>query len=139
MLIASGLPKSLWPEAVRTATYLLNHTTNSNCVGSTPYELWFDKKSYLGHIRIFETECFVQIPKQTGRKKWGPKARKAHLVGFEPIQNFRLYDPENGKIFMSCDVKFNEQPDKYVIQDESSDGENVEKSDDDENGELTIV
>lgn len=120
MLIASGLPKSMWTEAVRTATYLLNRTTNSNCVGTTPYEKWFDRKPYLGHIKIFGTECFVQIPKQTGRKKWDPKAKKAHLVGFEPTsKNFRLYDPESNRVFMSCNVKFNEKADKYVIQDES--------------------
>lgn len=105
MLISSGLPKYLWPEAVRTATYLLNRSTNTNCVGSTPYEGWFDVKPDLSHIKIFGTECFVQIPKQTGRKKWDPKAKKVFLVGFEPTaKNFRLFDSVNRKVFISCDV-----------------------------------
>lgn len=110
MLIASGLPK-------RTATYLLNRTTNSRCPGSTPYEKWFDRKPYLDHIKIFGTECFVQIPKQNGRKKWGPKAKKVFLVGFEhTIKNFRLYDPQNRRVHMSCDVRFNEkQPEENVF------------------------
>lgn len=105
MLIASGLPKFLWPEAVRTATYLLNRATNSRCIGTTPYERWFDRKLYLGHIKIFGTECFVQIPKQKGRKKWDPKAKKVHFVGFEPtIKNFGFYDPENQRIFPYVDI-----------------------------------
>ena len=120
MLIASDLSKSLWSEAVRTAVYLLNRTTNSSCDGSTPYEKWFGRKPYLGHVKIFGTECFVQIPKQIGRKKWDPKAKKVHLVGYEPtIKNYRLYDPSSGKILISCDVRFNEkQIRRYVIQDE---------------------
>uniref|UniRef100_A0A1Y1M571 Integrase catalytic domain-containing protein n=1 Tax=Photinus pyralis TaxID=7054 RepID=A0A1Y1M571_PHOPY len=115
MLIASGLPKFLWPEAVRTATYLLNRTTNSNCIGTTPYEKWFGVKPYLGHVNIFGTECFVQIPKQTGRKKWDPKAKKVMLLGYEPTnKNFRLYDPLSKKVFISCDVRFKGDTPKMI-------------------------
>ncbi|KAK9720218.1 hypothetical protein QE152_g22188 [Popillia japonica] len=123
MLIGSGLPKTLWPEAVRTATYLLNRSTNSTCVGSTPYEKWFGLKPDLSHVKIFGSDCFVQVPKQTGRKKWDEKARKVFLVGFEPTsKNFRLYDANNQKVFISCNVKFNEtQADMCVIQDEVED------------------
>ncbi|KAK9703929.1 hypothetical protein QE152_g29003 [Popillia japonica] len=123
MLIGSGLPKTLWPEALRTATYLLNRSTNSTCVGSTPYEKWFGLKPDLSHVKIFGSDCFVQVPKQTGRKKWDEKARKVFLVGFEPTsKNFRLYDANNQKVFISCNVKFNEtQADMCVIQDEVED------------------
>lgn len=123
MLIASGLPKFLWPEAVRTAVYLLNRSTNSNCIGSTPYEMWFGSKPNLSHIKIFGTECFVLIPKQTGRKKWDPKAKKVFLVGYESTnKNFRLYYPETKKVFISSDVRFNELDSKtFVIQDDYED------------------
>lgn len=51
------------------------------------------------------------------RKKWDAKARKVHLVGFEPTsKNFRLYDDESKKVFISCDVKFNED----VVQNENA-------------------
>lgn len=116
MLIASGLEKCLWPEAVRTAVYMLNRSTNSKRVDSTPYQEWFGKKPELGHIRIFGTECFVQIPKQIGRKKWDPKAKKVFLVGFEPTsKNFRLYDPNNKKIIISCNVRFNEKEKRIMF------------------------
>lgn len=53
-----------------------------------------------------------------GRKKWDPQARKVYLVGFEPtVKNFRLYDPNGKKIFLSCDVRFNEAQSKsFLIQ-----------------------
>ena len=115
MLIESELPKCLWSEAVRTAAYILNRSTNSNCVGSTPYEKWFDRKPFLGHVKIFGTECFVNIPKQH-RKKWDPKARKVFLVGYEPtIKNFRLYDPVGHKILINCDIRFNELESKSCV------------------------
>lgn len=128
MLIASGLKKFLWPEAVRTAVYLLNRSTSSKCVGSTPYEKWFGTKPDLSHVKIFGTECFVQIPKQLGREKWDPKAKKVFLVGFEPTaKNFRLFDPSNRKVFISCDVRFNEtEPKTFIIEDDDDDNEATE-------------
>lgn len=123
MLIASGLQKFLWPEAVRTAIYILNRSTNSKCIGSTPFGKWFGSKPELGHLRIFGTECFVQVPKQLKRKKWDPKSKKVFLVGFEPTtKNFRLFDPDKRKIFISCNVRFNEPEMKtYVIENDESD------------------
>lgn len=67
-------------------------------------------------MKVFGTDGFALVPKQVGRKKWDAKARKVHLVGYEPTsKNFRLYDGESKKVFVSCDVKFNET----VVQDEN--------------------
>lgn len=60
-------------------------------------------------MKVFGTIGFALVPKQTGRKKWDAKARKVHLVGFEPTsKNFRLYDEKLKKVFITCNVKFNE-------------------------------
>lgn len=110
MLLASGLHKRLWPEAVRTAVYILNRSSNKKCPNSTPYEQWFGVKPNMSHVRIFGSECFVQIPKQHGRKKWDAKAKKVFLVGYESTsKNFRLFDQQANKIIVSCDVKMNEK------------------------------
>lgn len=86
MLLASGLQKQLWPEAVRTAVYILNRSSNKKCLNSTPYEEWFGTKPEMGHVRIFGSECFVQIPKQSGRKKWDAKAKRYFWLGTSPHQ-----------------------------------------------------
>ena len=39
MLVNSSLPKFLWVEALKTATYILNQVP-SKYVPKTPYELW---------------------------------------------------------------------------------------------------
>lgn len=109
MLIASGLEKRLWPEAVRAAVYILNRSCNSRNPTTTPFELWFGEKPYLGHVKVFGTIGYALVPKQKGRKKWDSKAQKIHLVGYEATsKNFRLYDDESKKVFVSCDVSFNE-------------------------------
>lgn len=129
MLLSSGLQKRLWPEAVRTAVYILNRSSNKKCPTSTPYENWFGKKPDMGHVRIFGSECFVQIPKQCGSKKWDAKAKKVFLVGYESTsKNFRLFDPETQKIIVSCNVKMNEKDMNPVQLDHLiSDGEDMEK------------
>lgn len=125
MLIASGLEKNLWPEAVRTAVYMLNRSCNSRNPKTTPFGLWFGKKPNLSHVKVFGTIGYAHVPKQTDRKKWDPKARKVHLVGYEATsKNFRLYDTESKKVFISCDVKFNEGVvhDEYVQIWKATDG-----------------
>lgn len=108
MLLESGLSKSLWPEAVRTAVYMLNRSPNSKNPEITAYENWFGEKPQLGHVKVFGTIGYAHIPK-IARKKWDQKAKEVHLVGYEPTQkNYRLYDSASGKVIVSCDVKFNE-------------------------------
>lgn len=125
MLLSSGLSKSLWPEAVRTAVHILNRTTNSRSSEMTPYEHWFGNKPQLNHLKVFGTVGYAHVPK-IHRKKWDAKAKKVFLVGFEPTsKNFRLFDPEKRKVFIGCDVKFNENfvKSEYVIfRDDECDG-----------------
>lgn len=147
MLIASDLGKSLWPEAVRTAVYLLNRSPGSRDPKTTPFEQWFCEKPALDHVKVFGTVGYAFVPKQ--RKKWDPKATKVHLVGYEPTQkNFRLYEPNTKKIIISCDVKFNEnfirseyvslssENDSNVIDQPGDQSETVKHNDDDENTSL---
>lgn len=139
MLVASGLDKSLWSEAVQAAVHILNRTTNTRTPEKTPYEHWFGRKPQLDHLKVFGTVGYAHIPK-VHRKKWDSKAVKVFLVGFEPTsKNFRLYNPEKRKVFISCDVKFNENfvKSEYVIfRDDECDGigekssENVAKATD---------
>lgn len=124
MLISSGLHKSLWPEAVRTAVYLLNRTTNKRNPMKTPFEMWFDKKPCLDHLKVFGTIGYTHLPKGIARKKWDAKAFKVHLVGYEPTnKNFRVYDPVSKKVFVCCDVNFNENfvRSEYVVLASGSD------------------
>lgn len=47
----STLPESLWGEALKTATYLLNRVP-SKATNKIPYEQWIGKKPSIRYVRI---------------------------------------------------------------------------------------
>lgn len=107
MLLAKGLPKSLWAEAVNCAVYVLNRTVWSTG-GKTPYEQWIGKVPNIKHLRVFGSEAYAHVPKQF-LKKFDARARKMIMVGYEEESgNYRLYDACTKKVSVSRDVTFNE-------------------------------
>jgi transposase InsO family protein len=108
MIFTSKMDKKYWCEAINTAVYLLNRTTNKRLKSTTPYELWTGQKPNLSHIRIFGTEAWKKT-EHFQRKKLDEKSKKRILVGYEPNKSYRLLDPETGKIELSCSVIFNEK------------------------------
>ncbi|UYV77084.1 hypothetical protein LAZ67_14003178 [Cordylochernes scorpioides] len=95
-------------EAVNTATYVLNRTGPTQIEGKTPYELWFDKKPAVDHLRIFGTECFVHVPDEK-RRKLDAKSEKGILVGYcSNKDGYRIWMPNSNKVVTSRDVIFKE-------------------------------
>lgn len=106
MLYAKDTPFKLWAEAVNCAVYLLNRSSSSQTGDVSPYELWFNQRPSLKHIRIFGSVGYVHIPKEK-RKKLDKKSSKMILVGYE-YENYRMYDQDSNTIVVSRDVKFDE-------------------------------
>ena len=52
LLFDFSLPKSFWPYAAETVTYIQNQTVQVRRTGKTPFELWTGKKLNLGNMRI---------------------------------------------------------------------------------------
>lgn len=59
MLIASGLPRNFWAEAVNTACYVINRVMIRSITNKTPYELFRGRKPNVSHLRTFGCKCFV--------------------------------------------------------------------------------
>ncbi|UYV62468.1 hypothetical protein LAZ67_2000715 [Cordylochernes scorpioides] len=108
MIYAKNMSLKLWAEAVNTATYVLNRTGPTQIEGKTPYELWFDKKPAIDHLRIFGTECFVHVPDEK-RRKLDAKSEKGILVGYcSNKDGYRIWMPNSNKVVTSRDVIFKE-------------------------------
>ncbi|UYV81386.1 hypothetical protein LAZ67_20001014 [Cordylochernes scorpioides] len=108
MIYAKNMSLKLWAEAVNTATYVLNRTGPTQIEGKTPYELWFDKKPAVDHLRIFGTECFVHVPDEK-RRKLDAKSEKGILVGYcSNKDGYRIWMPNSNKVVTSRDVIFKE-------------------------------
>lgn len=105
ILIDAGLPKCYWGEAMLTATYLQNRLP-SRSLQKIPYELWWERKPELGHIRVFGSEAFVHIP-DVKRSKLEGKARKMKMIGYSMNhKGYRFLDPETETVIVSRDARF---------------------------------
>lgn len=108
LLYEAGLEKRVWAEAVNTACYLRNNSMFSD-LSTTPHELFFGRKTDLGHIRVFRSEAMVHIPKEK-MQKWDKKSKKLILVGFHEItKGYKLYNRRTGQISTSRDVHVTEK------------------------------
>ena len=56
---SSELPKSFWGYALETVVYLLNRVP-SKLVDKMPYEMWYNKKLVLSHIKIWGCPAYVK-------------------------------------------------------------------------------
>ena len=107
MLLERNLPVRLWVKTVNTAVYILNRALGARSSVATPFELWTKKKPNLAHLRTFGSDAFAFIP-GVFRKKWDAKSWKLIFVGHEIASgNYRLFDPQTGRITVSRNVIFN--------------------------------
>ena len=60
MLENSSLPDSLWGEALRTTTYILNQVP-SKYVSRTSFELWLGRMPNLHHFPVWGCKVEVQV------------------------------------------------------------------------------
>lgn len=104
MLTDSGLPKTLWAEAVCTANYVFNRLVDRKS-GMTPIEGFFGVKPSNKRFYEFGCDAYVMIPYEK-RRKLDDKSRKVKFVGYdEEAKAFRFID-KNFKIIISREVKF---------------------------------
>ena len=106
MLAASGLPKTLWAEAVATANYLRNRSPVSGR-SLTPYELFFGKKPDVSHLRTFGVPCYVHTPKAL-RSKLDDTSEPGRFIGYPANTKGYKILLSTGRIITSRDVIFNE-------------------------------
>lgn len=102
------MPSVMWTKAVRHSVYILNRLTTRALSGQTAYEVWTGSKLYVSRIRIFG--CLEQI-KVPGTKQSKLDNRSMRVVNLckEPGTNaYRLYSPGDNKVYVSRDVKFEE-------------------------------
>jgi hypothetical protein len=104
-----SVPKFLWGEAVQTAAHIRNLVPKTGQT-LTPYELMFDKKPSVDHLRVFGCTAHAHIPKEQ-RKKTDPVSATGMFVGYAQFSKaWRVLIWRAGKltIIESASVKFDE-------------------------------
>ena len=93
-------PKFLWTEVFNWAVYLRNQLPHSTLQRKTPYEVLYNKRPSIGHLRPFYTKYYVTIPEAL----WGPGSKleqyvsEGHLTGFIGKLLVRVYIPSKKRV-----------------------------------------
>ncbi|KAI3435604.1 hypothetical protein D9Q98_001667 [Chlorella vulgaris] len=80
MLAESGLPKSMWAEAVVTASYIRNRSPVKGRE-LTPWELFYGSKPDVSHLRTFGARAYALTPKQL-RNKLESVSQPGRFIGY---------------------------------------------------------
>lgn len=106
LLIHMKLPKSLWAEIAKAVVYLRNRSSIQQGT-ATAFENLKGEKPYLGHLRILGCRVWVHIPKEK-RKKLDDRSYHGIFAGYEGTNQYRVYDPQSGRVSVTQDVHFDE-------------------------------
>lgn len=108
LLIESGLPKTLWADALVTACYIRNKCPSSSIDGQVPETLWTGRDAIIDHMRVYGCKAWA-AQKRHGKTKLDPKAVECVFVGYpEGVKAYKLWNRENDSFFVSRDVVFDE-------------------------------
>ena len=102
MLFLTKLNKKFWTKALLTAVYLYNRTPHINVNYKSSYELKFDHKPNLKHIKIWKSLTYNLINKS---KKLNFRTKSTILIKYEASNLYKLLNVTNDKTFLSRDVQ----------------------------------
>jgi hypothetical protein len=87
--------------------------------GQTPFELWYDKKPVVHHLKIFGCVVYVRNTRPN-LKKLEDRRRRMIFIGYEHgTKAYRAYDPATKKVMITCDLVFDEAARWEWIADEA--------------------
>ena len=108
MLTDPQLLHKFWAEALPTAVFLRNQSSNSTVHEVTPFLTLSGKKPSVSKLRVFGCAVYSHIPKDE-TKKLNPKARKCIFLGYRDVaKGYRLYNSIKARMIHSRDVVFDE-------------------------------
>ena len=108
LLFHASVPPRFWPDALSTATYLINRRPCRPRAQQTPHELLFGVPPTYEHLRTFGCLCYPNTA-ATAPHKLAPRSIKCIFLGYPAEQRgYRCYDPESRRVLTSRHVYFDE-------------------------------
>ncbi|KAL1217248.1 Retrovirus-related Pol polyprotein from transposon TNT 1-94 [Cardamine amara subsp. amara] len=109
MMFDRSVPKTFWGDAVMTACHLINRLPMRNLEDRSLYEVLYNTKPIIDHLRVFGSVCFVFVP-DAQRNKLEPKSIKCMFIGYFSTQKgYTCYNPTSKRVHVSREVKFVEE------------------------------
>jgi len=105
MICHSNLPESLWREALKTTTYILNRVP-TKAAAKIPYELWVGQKPSLKHFHVWGCPAEAR-PYKPNERKLDFRIVNNYFIGYyERSRGYKFYDPKLNTIFEIGTVTF---------------------------------
>jgi hypothetical protein len=113
LMFTMHVPKFLWSEAIKTATYLINRMPLRVLGYRTPTECLFGSNDFVVPPKVFGCVCFVHDYRNSVGKL-DPRALKCVFTGY-PLskKGYRCWCPSERRFFESSDVTFREYEPYY--------------------------
>lgn len=108
LILASGLPNTLFSEALKCATYIYNRLPRKFLGWKSPFEIVTGRKPDLSHLHPLGCRAYVFQHNIPRLKKMLPRALIGYLVGYDSRNIFRVWIPSREKVIRSRDVVFND-------------------------------
>ena len=113
IMFESKCPIYLWGDAIKTACYIYNRIPQAKR-GASPYELWFNNKLELKHMKIFGSIAYANIPVKITGGKFNRRAKSGRMIGYSSeSKSYILWDEEKRTQHESRDVIFEESDHKF--------------------------
>jgi len=113
LMFTMNVPKFLWGEAIKTATYLINRMPLRVLDYKTPAECLLKSNVFVVSPKVFGCVCFVHDYRNSVGKL-DPRAIKCVFMGYSPSQKgYRCWCPSERRFFVSMDVTFREYEPYY--------------------------
>ena len=106
LLLESSVPPSFWPEALTTATHIINRLPSPKLQNTSPHFRLFKTDPQYTNFHTFGCICFVHLP-TLERSKLSAQSAKCVFLGYASHQKgFVCYDPTSKRIRISRNVIF---------------------------------
>ena len=89
LLFRRGIDLKMWTECILTATYLINRLPSSVLSEKSPYELIYNEKPTLTHLRVFGCLCFATMVNNSD--KISSYSEKCVMMRYSKVKNDIYY------------------------------------------------
>ncbi|KAI3667008.1 hypothetical protein L6452_42050 [Arctium lappa] len=105
MRLNTGIPKTLWADAINTAAYLINRGISVPLNLKIPEEEWKDEAVKYEYLKVFGCSAYDLIKDSD---KLDTKAKNYTFIGYgSDSMDYRLWDFESRKVVRSKHATFN--------------------------------
>ncbi|KAK4386042.1 Retrovirus-related Pol polyprotein from transposon TNT 1-94 [Sesamum angolense] len=100
-MLETGLPKSLWAEAVSMACYLINRSPHTSLGGKVAEDVWTGNLVNFDHLRIFGCSAYVHVPSDE-RSKLDWKSKQCIFLGYKKASGDPVAIESRGSTHPTC-------------------------------------